>query len=213
MIGKLIAALALLGVVGGSAAAAQPSTRNVLIMGTSTTAGAGATPITNRYVDLVKAARPDDTYTVIARSGTTLVNADPAKSWEHTVIPGGNDVVVMQFGINEWDTGVPIATFRDQATAFVARVRTANPTAQIFWLSPWIKQYAVTSTFDVRGNRWQEFGMGIETALRTVQGVHIDLDPTGSRRLAAPYSSGEASGLHYNNAGHRKLAEVILAHI
>lgn len=210
---KIIAAFALLLLIGGSAAAAQPSARNVLIMGTSTTAGAGAVPLTNRYVDLIKAARPDDTYTVIGRGGTTLVNTDPAKSWENTVIPGGNDIVIMQFGINEWDTGVPIATFRDQATAFVARVRTANPDARIFWLSPWIKQYAVTSTFDVRGNRWQEFGMGIETALRTVQGVHIDLDPTGSRRLAAPYSSGEASGLHYNNAGHRKLADAVLEHI
>lgn len=217
MIGKLIAAVTLLGVVSGSAAAApavQPGAiRNILIMGTSTTAGAGASPITNRYVDLIKAARPADVYTELAISGSTLVNANPALSWENRAIPENHKIVIMQFGLNDWDTGVPVATFREQALAFVERVRVANPYAQLYWLSPWIKQYTVTSLPDVRGNRWQEFGMAIETAMRSVQGTHIDLDPTGSRRAAVPYSSGEPSGLHYNNAGHRKIADAVLAYI
>lgn len=211
---RMIAMLVVLLTLGGSAVAIGAQTsRAILFLGTSTTEGMGAIPKAARFVDLVKAARPGDTFTELARGGTTLVNADPAKSWENTVIPGGHDIVIAQFGLNEWNTGVTATMLRTQATDFLARVRTANPNAQIYWLSPWIPQYTVTTFPDLRGNLWQEQGMAIEAALRTVQGVHIDLGPTGSRREAAPYSFGGSDGLHYNNAGHRKIADAVLARI
>lgn len=205
----IVALITLLLVACGSSGAGAQDTKKVLFLGTSTTEGAGATPVTSRFVDLVKAAKPGNTYTVLARGGTTLVNADPAKSWEQTTIPSGHDVVIMQFGINEWNTNVPATTFRDQAIAFLARIKAANPNARLVWLSPWIPQY-IAQLPDARGNLWQEHGMAIEAALRTVRGEHLDMDPTGSRRLAAPYSFGSADGLHYNNTGHRKLADAVL---
>lgn len=205
----LFAVMALTLITSGAAVRAQPTPQNILFLGTSTTDGMGAVPRSARFVDLIKAARPGDVFTELARGGTTLVNANPAISWENTVIPGGNDVVIAQFGLNEWNTGVTAADLRAQATAFLARVRTANPTARIFWLSPWIPQYTAQVP-DLKANLWQEHGMAIEAALRTVGGKHIDMGPAGSRREAAPFSFGGADGLHYNNLGHRALADAVL---
>ena len=122
---------AVLMVAAGAVAAGAQASRSILFLGTSTTEGMGAVPKSARFVYLVKAARPDDTFTELARGGTTLVNADPAKSWESTVIPGGHDIVIAQFGINEWNTGVTATSLRQQATDFLARVRAANPSARI----------------------------------------------------------------------------------
>lgn len=215
---KIIAALAVLLMIGGSAAAvAQPTPRKILIMGTSTTEGMGATPASSSYVNQVKAARPADTFTVIARGGTMLEHPDPAKSWIDTVIPAGNDIVIVQFGFNEWNVGVPTATWQQQATDFLARVRAANPAARILWLSTWISQYTA-STPDLRAALWQEHGVATEAALRTVNGTHVDLNPSGSRREAAPYAwkawgTPGYDGLHIRTSGHTKAAEALLAYL
>lgn len=201
--------LAACGSSGAGVVAAQDS-KKVLFLGTSTTDGAGATPRTSRYVDLVKAARPNNTYTELARSGTTLVNADPAKSWEQTAIPSGHDIVIMQFGTNDWLYNTPAPTFRAQAISFLARVKAANPNARLIWLSPWIPQYVEGFSPFAKTSLWQEHGLAIEMALRTVNGEFIDMDPTGSRRVGLPYFSGEEGGLHHNNLGHRKLADAVL---
>src|SRR6188768_2539421 len=95
----IIAVLTLLLVACTSTAGAgAQSSKKVLFLGTSTTVGIGAWPTTSRYVDLVKAARPTNTYTEISRSGVPLVHSDPTLSWEQVVIPTGNDIVIMQLG-------------------------------------------------------------------------------------------------------------------
>lgn len=214
MLRKITIAATLVATAALSLAASTPSGaatgRNILILGTSTTDGMGANPASNRYATLVANARPLDTFTVLGRGGTTL--ADPATpNWLDYTVPGGFDVVVLQFGFNEWNRSTPAATFKTWAIEFAQRVRAANPGVRIVWLSTWVSQY-VTTTPDARANLWQEYGMAIESTLRTVGGdvTHVDLDPTGSRRLAAPFSYGGADGLHYNNAGHRALADALL---
>lgn len=205
-----LAALTLLG-VGASATASSQALRQVLILGTSTTEGMGATPASNRYASLVASARPLDSFTVLGRGGTTL--ADPTTpNWLDYTVPSGFDVVVLQFGFNEWNRGTPVNTFKTWAGDFVTRVRAANPGARVIWLSPWISQYLPPSLPDGRAELWQQYGMAIESVLRAAGGstAHVDLDPTGSRRLAAPYSLGSPDGLHYNNRGHAALADALL---
>jgi lysophospholipase L1-like esterase len=203
-----LAALLLIAACTVSSSAAPAS--NVLILGTSTTQGMGATPSSNRYASLVQAERPSATFTIHGVGGTTL--ADPATpNWLAYSVPTGFDTVVLQFGFNEWNRSTPAATFETWAVDFMTRVRTANPGARIVWLSPWISQYTAVLP-DVRAELWQQYGMATERALRAVGGstAHVDLDPTGSRRLAAPYSLGAPDGLHYNNKGHRAIADALL---
>lgn len=208
-IAALLVSLLLVGVGVTASTAAQA--QNVLILGTSTTEGMGASPIEKRYATLVTNELQGATVTTFGRGGTTL--ADPATpNWLNYSVPSGYNVVVLQFGFNEWNRGTPATTFKPWAVDFMTRVRAANPGVRLVWLSPWIGQY-LTPAPDVRAHGWQEYGMAIESALRTVGGntAHVDLDPTGSRRLAAPYSLGAADGLHYNNRGHRAIADALLA--
>ncbi len=203
-------ALALLGVGVSAQSAPRTVGRNVLILGTSTTEGMGATPAENRYTAVVARARPLDSFTVVGRGGTTL--ADPATpNWLDYAVPSGYDVVVLQFGFNEWNRSVSPEIFHTWAGDFVARVRTANPGARLVWLSPWISQYTPTLP-DARAELWQRYGQVIAAVLRAAGGevTHVDLDPTGSRRLAAPYSLGSPDGLHYGNRGHAAIADALL---
>lgn len=211
----LIGLLAALGLIAACTVSSVASpTTSVLVLGTSTTQGMGATPTSNRYASLVQADRPTTTFVVHGVGGTTL--ADPATAnWLGYAVPSGFDTVVLQFGFNEWNRGTPAATFKTWAIDFMTRVRTANPGARIVWLSPWIAQYTPAALPDARAELWQQYGMAVDSALRTIGGstAHVDLDPTGSRRLAAPYSLGAPDGLHYNNEGHRAIADALLARL
>lgn len=211
-----LVATALLATLGTGASGAQATTRNVLILGTSTTEGMGATPANQRYASLVAAARPTDTVTVVGRGGTTL--ADPnTPNWLTYTVPTGFDVVVLQFGFNEWNRGMPAATFQQHLLDFATRVRTANPGAKLIVLSTWISQYPAVNGWDARAALWQEYGQAVSAALRAIGGntAHVDVDPTGSKRLAAPFAwkapgTPGYDGLHYNNAGHAELARQLL---
>lgn len=189
---------------------AQPAGRSILILGSSTTGCSGPSALANCYVEIVKAARPADTFTVLARGGTTLALGAPNVNWTQTVIPGGHDIVVVQLGVNDWANGLAYATFRTHVEEFLGRVRAANPNATILWLMPWIPQHWPGSP-DVWWLLWQNHGVVLVNALRAVGGEVIDLGPTGSRREAAPFSAGDGTGMHYNDAGHRKIADALLA--
>jgi lysophospholipase L1-like esterase len=209
-----IAALVVLiaGTVSASSSSAQTS-RDILILGTSTTQGMGAVPASNRYASRVQAARPADNFTITGVGGTTL--ADPATpNWLGYTVPTGQEIVVLQFGFNEWNRSTPAATFKTWAIDFMTRVRTANPGVRIIWLSPWISQYTPVLP-DVRADLWQQYGKEIEAALRAMGGTveHVDMDPHGSQRAAVQYSMGSPDGLHYNNKGHQALADALLTRL
>lgn len=207
--GALFALLALIAVMGTTSSQAQTG-RSILMLGSSTTGCSGPSTLANCYVNLVKAARPDDTFTVIARGGTTLALGAPNVNWTQTPIPGGNDIVVIQLGVNDWANGLAYATFRTHVEEFLGRVRTANPTAKIYWLMPWIPQHWPGSP-DTWWLLWQNHGVVLVNALRAVDGEMIDMGPSGTRREAAPFASGDGTGMHYNDAGHRKMADALLA--
>jgi lysophospholipase L1-like esterase len=208
----LIMALLLTLFTVNSAGMAQPTPREILLLGSSTTGCSGPSKRANCYVELMKAARPSDRFTVLARGGTTLALNTPAQNWTQTPIPAGHDIVVIQLGINDWARELAYTTFRTHVEEFLGRVRAANPDAKIYWMMPWIPQNWPGSP-DTWWLLWQNHGVVLANALRPLGGELIDLGPTGSRREAAPYSANDGSGMHYNDAGHRKIADAVLARI
>lgn len=188
--------------------APAPSAR-LLVMGSSTTACTGPSSTAACYVNLIAAARPGMAMTVLARAGTYVAYGPPATNWTQTVIPGGHAVVVIQLGINDWYVPVQPAEYRAQLDELLGRVKAANPGAKLIWLGAWMPTYA-PSVPDPRPKMWQDHGEATAAAMRAAGGVFLDLHPDGTRRGAAPYQANE-TGWHYNDLGHRKLADAVLA--
>lgn len=210
---KIVALLATVVMLAGvaSASIAQPTPKKILMLGASTTACVGTPSPDKCYTNIMKAARPDDQLTVLARPGNTLASTTPEGNWLNVEIPGGHDVVFMQLGLNDWRHNIDHATFRSHADQFLARVRAANPNAKLYWLSTWIPQYW-PPTPDTWGKLWQDYGVQIVTALRVVNGEElIDMGPSGTRRESVSYINPD--GVHPNVRGHRRMADELLARI
>jgi lysophospholipase L1-like esterase len=205
------------GPLPGSAATTTPTTvtsptlpvgRDILIMGSSTTGCTGPAEPAQCYVNLVQAAHPADRFTVLARGGTYVAYGPASGNWTQTVIPTGQEVVIVQLGINDWYVPVDAATYRTQVDELLGRIRTANPTASILWLAAWMPAYAPYS--EARQQMWQDHGVAVAGAINAVGGAVLDMHPTGDRRAAAEYRADENSGWHYNAKGHRKMADALL---
>lgn len=183
--------------------------RKILIMGSSTTGCAGPATPAECYVNLVKAAKPRNTYTVLGRGGTHIGWGDPAGNWTQTPIPGGHQVVVIQLGVNDWYTPVQPADLRVHVAELLGRVRAANPGAVIVWLRTWMPGVS-EQDFTVRQAMWRAQGVVTRESVRAVGGKWIEVDPYGDE--GGPYRA-DASGWHYSGVGHAKLAELVLAAI
>lgn len=207
---KIIALFAvLIMLVGITTATAQAQlARNIFVMGSSTTGCAGPSAPAKCYVSIIDAALPADNVTSLGRGGTYVAYGMAAQNWTATTIPTGQDIVIVQLGINDWFVPVVPATYRTQLDELLGRVRTANPTAKIYWLSAWMPAYGVYS--QARQDMWQDHGEVTAAALTAVGGEMLDMDPTGNRRASAPYRADPVSGWHYNDAGHRALAKRVL---
>lgn len=211
----LFGVLAMLAGLTTATAQAQLA-RDILVMGSSTTGCAGPSAPAKCYVNIIDAALPTDNVTTLARPGTYVAYGTPTQNWTTTPIPSGQEIVIIQLGINDWYVPVAPATYRIQLTGTVAadgadglltRVRAANPTARIYWLSAWMPAYG--AYLQVRQDMWQDHGEVTAAAVNAVGGVMIDVDPTGDRRASAPYRA-DATGWHYNDAGHLVLAKRVL---
>lgn len=213
----VIAAAALLVVVcTTSATTAQPLPEKILIMGSSTTACAGdLTTPAHCYVNLVKAAHPDDTIDVLGRGGTYIGYGTTAQNWTTTTIPPGNQRVIIQLGINDWYVPVPPATLRQQIDKLVIRVKAANPGATIAWVRTWMPTPGDTS--DARKAMWALHGQYTADAMlyaRSATAVggaspvadFLDMGTSPGPRRSS--NTGD-NGWHYNDLGHAEIAAAV----
>lgn len=177
-----------------------PAGRDVLIMGSSTTACTGPSSVDACYVTKVKNARPADRFTVIGRGGTYVGYGTAGQNWTTTPIPTGQEIVVIQLGINDWYVPVDPAQYRAQLDTLIGRIRSANPDADLYWVRAWMPNYPT----DTRLSMWTRHAWVTADALAAVNGTFLDMpgDP-------APYRA-DTTGWHYNDAGHQALADKVL---
>ena len=186
-----------------SIAHAQPTGRDILLMGSSTTGCTGPSTPSACFVNKVKAARAADRFTVLARGGTYVAYGTPSQNWTTTAIPGGHDIVVVQLGINDWYVPVTPLTFGAQVAELLQRVRSANPDAEIHWVRTWMP--APTGNADIRRSMWVRHGFSTADAVETVGGTFHDMSGTPTRFAV------DSTGWHYNNLGHQRLADLLLS--
>lgn len=188
----------------------QPSGK-VLIMGSSTTGCAGPSAADKCYVNIVKAASQTPQrhldFTVLGRGGTHIGWGPASGNWTETPIPGGHQTVVIQLGVNDWYTPVAPGTLANQVAVFLGRVKAANPGARIVWLRTWMPG-VTAADFRVRQTMWRDQGVYTREVVRAAGGIWIEVDPYGDE--GGPYRA-DATGWHYNDAGHARLAKEVLA--
>jgi hypothetical protein len=202
--------------ITGPAVAAQDA-EHILILGSSTTACAGDLDTPDHcYINLFKAAHPEDTFTILGRGGTYIAyGTDPAKNWTTTPIPSGHQRVIIQLGINDWYVPVPPAQLRRDIDQLVIRVKTANPGAKIAWVRTWMPSQGDTS--DTRKAMWAMHGQYTADAMyyarsaTAVGGASPVADFLDMGTSPGPRRSSVASdnGWHYNDRGHAEIAEVV----
>jgi hypothetical protein len=188
----------------------QPAGK-VLIMGSSTTGCAGPSAADKCYVNIVKAASQTPQrhldFTVLGRGGTHIGWGPASGNWTQTAIPGGHQTVVIQLGVNDWYTPVDPATLDTQVAELLGRVRAANPGARIIWLRTWMPGIP-EADFTVRQAMWRNQGVTTRAAVKAVGGTWIEVDPYGD---GGTLFRADATGWHYNDAGHARLAKEVLA--
>jgi hypothetical protein len=203
----LLAAVTL--AVPASQAEAQVGQR-ILLMGSSTTGCAGPSSAAHCYVNIVKAARPLDSVSVLARGGTYVGYGTASQNWTATPIPAGHDRVVIQLGINDWYVPVSPPTLRQHIDKLIVRVKQANPGASIAWVRTWMP--VPTGDAVDRLRWWALHGQYTADGLffagqdgTDAEFVDMGTSP-GPRRSTAPGDNG----WHYNDRGHAEIADVVL---
>jgi lysophospholipase L1-like esterase len=202
--------LASMTLTGSTSQAAGQVGQRVLLMGSSTTGCAGPSSPARCYGNLLKAARPADSFTVLARGGTYIGYGTPAQNWTATPIPGGHDVVVIQLGINDWYVPVQPATLRQQIDRLVGRVKAANPGARIGWLRTWMP--VPTGNAVDRLRWWALHGQVAADAMFYARqdgsdATFLDMGTSPQPRRSAKVGD---NGWHYNDRGHTELADAVL---
>ncbi len=176
----------------------------VWFSGDSLTVGWHAATEAEAFRSLVVAGlgeRVGDT-TVTARVGATLQGV--ADEYE---VPAGMDLAVVALGTN--DIGTDPALFSEQYTAYLDRVVDASPEVQLICLGAWQPgSLPGTSARDA----------GIRNACIAHDGTFIPLtglfaDPSSRGPGGAQTWVGGADTFHPNSAGHRMIADEILASI
>lgn len=214
MMRRILAAVAAVAAVLALTGAAQPPSnfpsnpwepKNVLILGSSTTACVGPLDPADCYVTLLQGSRENDTFTVIARGGTYVAYGTPAQNWTETPIPAGNDIVVVQLGINDSYVPVDPTLYGAQVDELLARVMAANPAAELLWVRTWMP--TPTGNPDVRRSMWVQHGYVTADAVLQHGGVFLDMPGT-----PGPYAA-DSTGWHYNGGGHQVIAARLLAYL
>jgi lysophospholipase L1-like esterase len=175
---------------------------SVWFSGDSLTVGVHATTEAEAFRSLVVTELGDRVgeTTVTARSGATLQSV--AEEYE---VPAGMDVAVVALGTN--DIGTDPALFGQQYAAYLARVVEASPDAQLICLGAWrpsslpgtsARDTAVSQACTDQGGTYIPLtGLFADASLRGPDG--------------APTWMGGADTFHPNSAGHRMIADRILA--
>ncbi len=189
-----------------STAPATPSTDPLAVWfsGDSLTVGWHATTEAESFRSLVitgLADRVGDT-TVTARVGATLQGVA-----DEYGVPAGMDLAVVALGTN--DAGTDPALFADQYTAYLDRVVEASPEAQIICLGAW--QPTSLPGTSARDSAIGDACSAQDGTFVPLTGLFADASLRGP--AGAPTWVGGADTFHPNSAGHRMIADKILASI
>ncbi|WP_165968661.1 SGNH/GDSL hydrolase family protein [Arthrobacter crusticola] len=175
---------------------------SVWFSGDSLTVGVHATTEAEAFRSLVVTELGDRVgeTTVTARSGATLQRV--ADEYE---VPVGMDIAVVALGTN--DFGTDPALFADQYTAYLDRVVEASPKAQLICLGAW-RPSSIPGTSARDAAIWQACTAQGGTYI-PLTGLFADASLRGPD--GAPTWVGAADTFHPNSAGHRVIADRILA--
>jgi hypothetical protein len=101
---------------------------------------------------------------------------------------------------------VPIqpTPYKAQLVALLARVRDANPTAEILWLRTWMPNYHVNTRMAL----WLMHEWVTADAVEAVDGKFVDM--TGWPSYCR---SALDNRWHYNDLGHQKITDTLLEHL
>jgi lysophospholipase L1-like esterase len=178
--------------------------RDILIVGSSTTAGTGPSSLDKAYVSLVEAARPLDNFQVFSEGGSDV---DDWASQVITPLPHNQDIVILQLGINLWLAGTSSVTFEANCKALFDNLRFYNPICQIYFIRGWMPR----TSYDSQLTLWDTYSdiltsFESNTYIRPFTFLDMLED-----NLDLYYQTGQ--GIHYNDIGHQLLANRLLAYI
>lgn len=180
----------------------KSESREILIVGSSTTAGTGVSSPEKTYHEIVQAARPNDNFQVFSEGGSDV---DDWASDVGSLLPGDQDIIVLQLGINLWLAGTSSVTFTANCQALFELLRQDNPLAEMYFLRGWMPR----TSYDSQLVLWETYAnilTSFESDIYIRPFTFLDMLEAN---LDLYYMTG--SGIHYNDIGHQLMADRLLA--
>lgn len=122
-----------------------------------------------------------------------------------TTVPDNLDLAVIELGTNDVGIPTPLDDFRDQYDLLVAKVRASSPTGAIICAGTWTSNGAA-------------YDDAIRASCEAAGGRYVALAPlfsaAGNRGPAGEATFlGDSDDFHPNDAGHRAIADLLLAQL
>ncbi|MDF2666737.1 MAG: lysophospholipase [Microbacterium sp.] len=170
----------------------------VLLTGDSLAAGFFASTEAQGFSSLVIGAVGRVTPTTVSRAHETLSTVAGV-----TEVPADLDLAVIELGTNDVGIPTPLADFEAQYADLVGRIRTTSPDAAIVCVGTWT----------VDGAAYDQIIAGICTANagRYVSLADLFATPEFHGPDGRDTFAGPGDDFHPNDAGHRAIADAVLA--
>lgn len=169
-----------------------------MIVGDSLAAAFFATTEEEGFAHLVQDAIGPVEVSTTARAHQTLATVAGV-----TDVPSEVEVAVIELGTNDVGMQTPLERFREQYEGLTRAIRTESPEARMVCIGTW--------------TGWGDsYDHVIEDACTAVDGAYIDAQPLfndAANRGPAGRATfvGTGDDFHPNNAGHRAVADAVLA--
>lgn len=187
---------------------ARPIPGTYVALGASETFGIGAQPITDSYAYLVSRRLAARHFIDAGIPGTTLsqgYNAEVAQALDARAA-----LCTVFFGTNDLRAGIPRTAFLADLRDFIATLRRSGARVLVIGLPNLAEVPAVKKLHlpDIVGivNAWNH---GMATVSHETGATFLDLGPFG-RELAKHPEYVASDGLHPSNAGHRRIAQLVV---
>lgn len=180
----------------------QSEGKDILVIGSSTTAGVGPSSLDKRWIALVEAARPQHNFYVATEGGSDV--DDWPSDIGFGILPQNQDIIILQLGINLWLTGTANATFELNVAGLMGQIYTYHPAAVVFFLRAWMPR----TSYDSQVIKWADYGYILSSfqEFKAYYNPFFFLD----RYETNPEIYRHEEGIHYNDLGHELLAKTIL---
>ena len=178
----------------------------VLFAGDSLTAGYYATKQTDGFSQLVVADLLKKG--PVERLGASRAGGNLSTVGNLVDIPDGFDLAIIELGTNDIQGKTDPAVFPGQYTALLKKVQAASPKAALICMGTWGSAGTDTDAYDA----------AIEKSCVAHGGKYIDLSlefaKSGNRGPAGVNVwAGASDTFHPNNAGHARLAALVMDHL